>query len=244
MKIIYKATNIINKKSYIGQTIKNFEWYKNNHINKAIKKVDIKFHNERAFYRAIRKYGKDNFEWKILWEGKCSNEWLDDLEKYYIYFYQSFGSNGYNMTIGGEEGWKKSINNSPNRKEIYKKRGKSLSKYLNKIDGETGLTMAQKRAKKQSKTIKNNGSVAGKKNPMYGRKRSGTNAGRKTKYLLISPNGQLIGAYGNLRAVCKKYNLGIIGSIRHRINKGIIEDGETKKFKNRNIIGWEILRIE
>jgi hypothetical protein len=98
--IIYKATNKINGKCYIGQTTQGLHKRKTEHINKS-KNDNFYFHN------SICKYGKNNFEWKILCD--CdSKEELDEMEFHYIKQYDSYWKNGgYNLTAGGE--------GSPNR---------------------------------------------------------------------------------------------------------------------------------
>lgn len=55
--------------------------------------------NGIALYEAFRKYGIENFEFSILEE--CSEEQLNDKEKFYIQKYNSY-NNGYNETLGGE----------------------------------------------------------------------------------------------------------------------------------------------
>lgn len=91
--IIYKATNILNNKCYIGQTINSFRQriYCHKHNSKKPKLY---------FHRAIRKYGFDNFTWEILCE--CdSKEELDEMEFHYIKQYHSLSTdNGYNITQG------------------------------------------------------------------------------------------------------------------------------------------------
>lgn len=93
MAIIYKVTNKENKKSYIGQTTQEPEvrWY--HHLEDASLGSDLKFH------RALRKYGKDGFDWEII--ETVEPEKLNEREKYWIAFYDSF-HNGYNSTIGGD----------------------------------------------------------------------------------------------------------------------------------------------
>jgi group I intron endonuclease len=95
--IIYKATNKINGKVYIGQTIKSLEERKKCHIYDS-KKSSFYFH------RALNKYDPENFEWEVLIDakGKPTNI-LDALEIYYIAKY-NFITNGnlYNLTKGGE----------------------------------------------------------------------------------------------------------------------------------------------
>lgn len=87
---IYKITNKVNNKSYIGQTryTVEFRWRQHQH-----KKDNTYFHN------AIRKYGVENFIVEILEE--CDYKDLDSKEIYYIAKYDTF-NNGYNMTFGGE----------------------------------------------------------------------------------------------------------------------------------------------
>jgi hypothetical protein len=94
--IIYKATNKINSKCYIGQTIQKFNNRKAQHKCYA-KDKDRKY----AFYCAIRKYGWDSFDWEIIYEGNCSDSYLDEMEKFYIWLFDSF-KNGYNNEEGGK----------------------------------------------------------------------------------------------------------------------------------------------
>ncbi len=87
---------MINEKSYIGQTVYKFADRRNRHIRNALgRNSNIYFHN------AIRKYGKENFDWQIL-EYCDSKEELDEMEFHYIKQYNSFKPEGYNLTLGGE----------------------------------------------------------------------------------------------------------------------------------------------
>ena len=88
--IIYKITNTVNNKSYIGQTRQSIQFRWNQHTSK---KDNTYFHN------AIKKYGKDNFNIEILEE--CDVSKLDEREIFYIAKYDTF-KNGYNLTIGGD----------------------------------------------------------------------------------------------------------------------------------------------
>lgn len=89
---IYKITNLINDKSYIGQSIHIEErWRK--HRNYSFE------YAEYPLYRAFRKYGLENFSFEIL--EYCQENELNEKEKYYISLYQTFGQ-GYNQTEGGE----------------------------------------------------------------------------------------------------------------------------------------------
>ena len=93
--VIYKATNTINGKVYIGQTVCDFHKRQIKHFSKAnAEKPSMHFH------KALKKYGKDVFIWEIIEQCQSKQE-LDDMEFHYIKQYDSF-KNGYNMTLGGE----------------------------------------------------------------------------------------------------------------------------------------------
>ena len=92
--IIYLAENTVNGKRYVGQTIRKFEERQAQH-KKDSERLDFKF------YRAIRKYGWDNFNWAVIVEGVESVESLNSLEQYWIKELDTF-KNGYNSTTGGE----------------------------------------------------------------------------------------------------------------------------------------------
>lgn len=92
---IYKATNLINGKSYIGKT---------NQIKERIWQHLRCYEKEKClFHDAIEKYGVDNFEWEVL-EETNSEEKAIELEKYYILKFNSYKPNGYNMNKGGVGG--------------------------------------------------------------------------------------------------------------------------------------------
>lgn len=97
MYIVYKITNKINNKVYIGITSKDLQtrWYW--HCNSA------QSHNDNyIFHKAIRKYGKDNFILEVL-EDNLTREESKEREIYYIKLYDCcLTDKGYNMTPGGD----------------------------------------------------------------------------------------------------------------------------------------------
>lgn len=103
---IYKVTNTVNGKVYIGQTMITVRIRWNRHKNHSIRSnrndYDVKFH------RAIRKYGADKFIVETLeaFEEPSKELLLRKLnifEILYIAVYDSF-YNGYNSTLGGSKG--------------------------------------------------------------------------------------------------------------------------------------------
>lgn len=94
--IIYKATNKENEMEYVGATIKSLSQRKSRHIHDSFYKK-----TKCCFHRAIKKHGKENFDWEIL--HRCDNkEYLEKLEMYYIGLYDTY-ENGYNEKLGGDK---------------------------------------------------------------------------------------------------------------------------------------------
>ena len=94
---IYKITNLINNKCYIGQTIKNIEERWNRHKRDAFNKKNYNYNY--PLYKAFRKYGLENFSFEIIEE--CNISELNEKEIYWIQYYDSY-KNGYNQTTGGK----------------------------------------------------------------------------------------------------------------------------------------------
>ena len=95
---IYKITNKLNNRSYIGCS-KNVEKRWVEHKYKAYAKTPSNKEYEKALYRAIRKYGVNSFDFEVLEE--CKKDEMYEKEIGYISKYNTF-KNGYNETPGGE----------------------------------------------------------------------------------------------------------------------------------------------
>lgn len=116
MGVIYKTTNLINGKFYIGKRIFDPDRFMRSKYYGSGKLLKL----------AIKKYGLDNFDREIL--EVIDNDMLDDREKYWIKHYDSTNLEiGYNLIIGGNSVLVEKVKNS------RKKRGKryqSLSKNI------------------------------------------------------------------------------------------------------------------
>ena len=94
--IIYEAINKINGKKYIGQTKNDLIIRQRQHFSDSSKNDNLHFHN------AIRKYGRENFEWHII-DHSSNEEELDLKEIFWIEFLKTYDEKfGYNMTFGGQ----------------------------------------------------------------------------------------------------------------------------------------------
>lgn len=98
--LIYKITNLCNGKCYIGQTIKPAEVRWKEHRSHAFGKHPND--QNKVLYKAIRKYGLDNFTFEVVQDNIKTFEELDKAEIYWINYYNSF-LKGYNSNFGGQQ---------------------------------------------------------------------------------------------------------------------------------------------
>lgn len=129
---IYLIVNNINGKLYVGKTYTTLEKRFKEHVNDSKKEKN----KNRPLYRAINKYGYDNF---IIIPIKTFKESiLEEKEKYYIQLFDTY-SNGYNATLGGDS--RKYLNLS--KKEI-----------LNAIENNKSMNQAAKSLNIDPSTLK------------------------------------------------------------------------------------------
>jgi group I intron endonuclease len=151
---IYKTTNLINGKIYIGQSIYNKDTY---------------LGSGKKLKEAIKKYGKNNFKKEIL--EFCD---LKDIVKQEIYWIKKLNSRdvniGYNIAKGGYSP-SDIMKNHPNKKEIYAKISKALKgRSYNELYGKEKADQI-----KEKRRIQN----LGKNNPMYGKCNGDNNVSKR-----------------------------------------------------------------
>lgn len=131
--IIYKVTNKINNKIYIGQSINTLNRRRTNHYSSA-----RNHNNNSIFHKALMKYSEDDFAWEIVEIISNNNiellqKELNEKECYFIKLYESNNLNkGYNMTAGGESFQEQAQNfwDDPNRSDNWRKELSSrMTKY-------------------------------------------------------------------------------------------------------------------
>lgn len=119
MAYIYKITNDINDKVYIGKTEFSIEKRFKEHCNDSKRER----YEKRPLYNAMNKYGIEHFHIEMVEETDTPEE----REVYWINYYNSY-ENGYNATLGGDGkkylDWNlviKVYENLKNQKEVAKK---------------------------------------------------------------------------------------------------------------------------
>ena len=91
---IYRIENLVNHKSYVGQSIDIYErWVEHRWA------LNNEKHNNKHLMRAWHKYQEFSFEFTIL--ERCKEDELNDREIYWVNYYDAY-DNGYNQTRGGD----------------------------------------------------------------------------------------------------------------------------------------------
>ena len=155
MYYIYKTTNLINGKTYIGQH--KFDLGKN----------DSYIGSGKLLWKAIKKYGKENFKKEIL-EVALSKFEVNILEKYYIAKERAIGKAEYNLADGGLGG-----NLSGENHPLYGKpsywRGKNLSPEHCKKISENNAHYWKGKHHSPETCQKISEANSGEKHPFYGK---------------------------------------------------------------------------
>ena len=110
---IYKITNIINNKVYVGQTTETLEKRFKRHMGYQ------KNSNDTKFYRAVKKYGVENFRIDLIEEVETQEE-LNIREEYWIRELDSV-ERGYNSYYGGFASGGDTLSEHPNLENIKEK---------------------------------------------------------------------------------------------------------------------------
>jgi hypothetical protein len=180
--IIYKTTNLINGKIYIGYDSKN-------------RSIDDYAGSGKLLNRAIVKYGIDNFNKEIL-EHVTEENW-EEQETYWISKLDATNKEiGYNIAKGGNGG--DTFTHHPNKEEISKKRSLANKGRIhteesrkNMSEGRKGIKFSDETLKKMSNSQKGNKNKAGKKVSEESRKKMsdakiGKKASKETKQKMSS----------------------------------------------------------
>ena len=239
---IYKITNLINGKIYIGK-----------HSQK-IQTKDSYFGSGVLLNKAIVKYGKENFKKEII--EICEKDNISTKEIYWINKFNSFTPNGYNLAKGGNGG------NSTNNTHIYN--NGITQKFLKETDNipegfvrgrlkhtiEARLKMSKQVKGKNAGNIPWNkglditnakvkeNALKAKNTIIDSKILKGKNNPRAKKFLFISPTKEQFEVFGNLKEFCKEHDLS------YRSVKKYRNIGEVPFILGCNLSGWEVQEIK
>lgn len=225
---IYKITNTINQKCYIGKSLD---------VDKRIHQHKYNINSRPYLQNAINKYDINNFTFEIIESGLDKNDY-GEREKYWISYYNSMAPNGYNLTSGGE--------NYPGCKmsDIVKNKISVANK--GKIFSDLTRQRMSKSAKIKyfSDAHKNNMSLSklGKNNGFYGKHHTEESKYKISKKLsgVNSPNygksGHMKGKHHSDETKLKLSNKAKVNSIGNKnvvdkiwINNGILSKRVSQK---------------
>mgnify|MGYP003338440695 CR=1 FL=1 len=127
---IYKVVNKINGKIYIGFDSNWPSRKKTHYYNHRTKNCP-----NWTFYKSLKKYGWENFNWEVIYQSKDGDHCLNIMEPYFIKEYNSFKT-GYNSTLGGEGslGKKQTDKNKKNQSLLITERNKKCRWYNDGIE--------------------------------------------------------------------------------------------------------------
>lgn len=140
---VYKITNTLNEKAYIGQTV--------NSIHDRFRTHCATYSKGKcpALWAAIQNYGKDNFTIELLWsEPGCTGEVLDAKEIEMIAEHDTIAPKGYNLMDGGH-GARHNIESrnkiSEAKKKLWVERGDEIRAQIKDrgVSGETRNRMSE-----------------------------------------------------------------------------------------------------
>lgn len=184
--IVYKITCLINGKLYIGQTSETIEKRFKRHMGYQKDKHDTKF------YRAIKKYGKENFVISEIDHSDNQDE-LDEKEIFWINFFDTIHS-GYNTKSSPGKCGGDTLSNHPKKKEISKKISES------KLGDKNPMRV--------------NGGLFGKRNGMFGK--TGKHAPSHRKCVSINKSTGEVKNFDTLTDMQIYYHVKTLGMVSSR----------------------------
>ena len=227
--VIYKITNKINGKVYIGQTTSSFDLRYRGDLHKYTHNIHLK--------RAIEKYGIENFLIEKEFKVAYSKDELDNLEKEYIIKFDCI-NNGYNLREGGSNGKfseesKLKMSESRKGEKSYwygRKHTEKTKKILSEINTGSNHPFYGKHHSYESK-IKISKSTRGKKNHFYGKHHSDETkkilsekhkgktiseetrlkmskaSNRKKKVIILDDNKNILNVYNSIQECSNEINI-------------------------------------
>jgi len=139
--LIYRITNQVNGKAYIGFT-----------TNLKERLNDHRYRDGRPtyFHNSIEKYGWKNFDTEVLFESWDEDWCLKVMEPKFIDEYGTFGKYGYNSTKGGEGNLGLVMSDEAKAKISKANKGKPCPEHVKEISRNRKHTEEEKRKRSES----------------------------------------------------------------------------------------------
>lgn len=189
--VIYKISNLINDKVYIGQTIESLSKRWKRHTWTSTKK-----RNAMAITNAIIKYGEENFIIEKI-DDATSLEELNNKEEYYISTYNSLSPNGYNLQTGGGN---RRLSDETKLKISISNTGRHVSEETRKKLSESHKGWIPSEITRQKWR-----DAFGGKRPSENTIQGAIEHNQKT-FTLLNPDGELV-TFTNMKKFCIENNL-------------------------------------
>lgn len=154
--IVYKVTNLIDGKIYVGQTAQTLWRRRRAHENECARSTAY-------FHRSLKKHGFENFQWEEI-ESCHSKEELHAREIYWIEQFQCMAPAGYNSAEGGKGG---AYLESHKRRISEALTGRVISEATRQK-----ISLLKKGRKQSPETIAKFKERIGEKNHFFGKKHS------------------------------------------------------------------------
>ncbi len=185
---IYKSTNLVTNKIYIGYTA-SFSNRKKQHKYESFHSKCTGYNS--YFHKSIRKYGWNNFKWEIIYQSKDYEYCKNVMENYFIRQYDTY-FNGYNVTLGGEGclGFKHTEQHKQNLRLKYNGKNNPMygKSYIRNDEHKKNMSLLLTGIKKSKKQVEKRVQTVSK------------------DWILIDPKGNKI-QIKNLKQFCRDNNL-------------------------------------
>jgi len=232
---IYRATNTVNGKVYIGHDSK-WPSRMQGHLYASVTESERSYNFH--FHRAIRKHGWDAFVWEPIYQSKDGEHCLTVMEPYFIELHDSYNT-GYNRTLGGQGALGRVVSDETRKKVSNKLKGQKRTPEQCKKYSEAfkGRIISPEHRAKQSAALKGRPkspehiravalAITGKKRPQWDIDNRAAKMAKK--YTVTCPDGTVL-YISNMAKFCREHGLSDSNMLKVAFGKNRTSKGYTCK---------------